>query len=132
MTRRFGLISRLFARGSGYETLVERFGVDREPPPYALRRQTVMMDRTVAYRRCATLASLPEGLYFRIDAPGLRAQPAAIIPWGQIATVEQARLYRFPGVKLTIGTPRIASLTVYAGCCERLGPRLEGRVTSQQ
>jgi hypothetical protein len=132
MTRRFGLISGLFARGGGYKALVERFGVEREPPPSALRRQTVMMDRTVAYKRCVTLASVPEGLYFRVDAWGFRAQPAALIPWAQVAAVERARLYRFPGVRLTIGSPCIASLTVYAGCYERLGPCLEGSVISQQ
>jgi hypothetical protein len=132
MTRGFGPISGLFARGGGYKALVERYGVEREPPPGALRRQTVMTDRTVAYKRCVTLAALPEGLYFRVDAPGLRAQPATLIPWTEIVTVEPVRLYWFPGVRLTVGSPKIASLTVYAGCYERLRPYLEGRETSQQ
>lgn len=132
MTRRFGIISGLFARGGGYAALVERFGTGSQPPAGALRGQTVMMDRTVAYKYCVTLAALPEGLYFRVDAAGLRAQPAVLVPWPQVVAVERARLYWRPAVKLTIGSPRLTSLTIFRDRYEALRPYLGGRETSQQ
>jgi hypothetical protein len=120
---RFGFLSGLFARRGGYAALAERFATTEPPPEPAFHGYSVMLDNTVAYKFCVTLAASAAGLYVHPQPRGLGDHPAVLIPWEQIGRVEKARLYWRPGVRLTIGEPRVASITLFADLWEQLAAR---------
>jgi len=124
VARKFGLISGLFARGGGYAALVERFETTAPPPGPVVRGQTVMMDNTVAYKYCVAFAAAPSGLYMRVEARGLKEHPAVLIPWDEVKRVERTKLYWMPGMRLEIGDPRIARLSVWTRLFEMFRPYL--------
>ena len=116
----FGFLSGRFARSGGYAALAERFATTGSPPAFVLHRQTVMLDRTVAYKFCVTLGASAAGLYVHPQPKGLGGHPAVLIPWDQVQRAERARLYWRPGVRLTIGEPRIGELTVFEPLYQQL------------
>jgi hypothetical protein len=117
---RFGFLSGRFARSGGYAALAERFATTGLPPALVLHRQTVMLHRTVAYKFCVTLGASAAGLYVHPEPKGLGSHPAVLIPWDHIARAERVRLYRRPGVRLTIGELEIGQLTVFEPPYEQL------------
>jgi len=121
---RFGFISGLFARGGGYAALAERFETSAPPPEPARRNQTVMLDNTVAYRFCVSIAATPAGLYLRPEPKGLGKHPAVLVPWSEVTKVERTRLYWQPAVRLSIGAPKITELNVWATVFEAFRPYL--------
>ena len=120
---RFGALGGLFARRGGYAALAERFVTTEPPPEPAFRGYSVMLDNTVAYKFCVTLGASPAGLYLHPEPRGLGEHPAVLIPWEQIARMEQTRLYWRHGVRLIVGEPRIAAVTLFADLWEQLAAR---------
>jgi hypothetical protein len=124
---RFGFLSGLYARSGGYASLAERFATSEPPPGLIFHGQTIMLDRTVAYKFCVTLGASPAGLYVHPQPKGLGSHPAVLIPWNEVERAERVRLYWRPGVRLTIGKPRIAELNLFEPLYEQLAA---ARVTS--
>ncbi len=108
----FGPISGLFARGGGYYALAERYATAAPPPGSESHEQTAMLDRSVAYKRCVTFAASRIGLYMRPQPPGMKRHPAVLIPWSAIVAVKRTHLFWLPAWRLTVGHPRIVSITV--------------------
>jgi hypothetical protein len=116
----FGFLSGLFAGKGGYAALAERFATTEPPPGLVFHAQTVMLDRTIAYKFCVTLGASAGGLFVHPQPKGLGSHPAVLIPWAQIARAERVRLYWRPGVRLTIGEPRVAELNLFQPMYEQL------------
>jgi hypothetical protein len=117
---RFGFLSGLYAGKGGYAALAERFATTEPPPGLVFHGQTVMLERTVAYKFCVTLGASAGGLFVHPQPKGLGSHPAVLIPWDQIARAQRVRLYWRPGVRLTIGEPRIAELNLFESLYEQL------------
>jgi hypothetical protein len=125
---KFGFLSGLFARGGGYAALAERFATTEPPPERVFHGQTVMLDRTGAYKFCVTLGASAAGLYVHPQPKGLGSHPAVLVPWEQIVRVDRVRLYWRPGVRLTIGEPRIGQINLFEALYSQLAA---GRETTR-
>jgi hypothetical protein len=125
VARPFGFISGLFAKGGGYAALVERFETTAPPPGAVVGGQTVMMDRTVAYKYCVTFSATSAGLYMRVEAKVLKRHPAVLIPWSEVRGAEPVKLYWMPAMRLVIGEPRITQITVWTRLFESFRPYLD-------
>ena len=117
---RFGFLSGLYARSGGYAAPAERFATTEPPPALVFHGQTVMLDKTVAYKFCVTLGASSAGLFVHPQPKGLGRQPAVQIPWEQVARADRVRLYWRSGVRLTIGEPRVAALSLFEPLYEQL------------
>jgi len=106
------LMWQLFARGSGWSALAQRYPADAGLVEPTLTAQTVQVGM-VRYRRCVTLGIHPDGLYLAAQPglPLLPRNPPLQIPWSEFHHVQQTRLYWRRAAQLEVGDPRVASIT---------------------
>jgi hypothetical protein len=103
-------ITYMFTGASGWTKMAQYFRAPAEPQGYVFSGQTVRVG-IVRYRWSTRLIFSPQGLYLRT---GLPMHPPLLIPWPAITAVTSDTLYWFPAVTLTIGDPRLATITVFA------------------
>jgi len=89
----------LFARLGGWGRLVARFPASAEPPGRLLRGQTIKAG-SVRYRRCVAVGLGPEGMMLQVQLP---AHPPVWIPWSELHSRRDARLYWYKAVGLLAG-----------------------------
>ncbi len=104
----FGLVY-LFTRLSGWSRLAQHFRVAGEPEGYAFRYQVLRVG-TVRYRG-SYLNFSKYGLYVRC---GLPFHPPLLIPWQAVGAVQPDMVYWRPAVRLSIGQPQLATITLPA------------------
>ena len=104
------LIMRMLSKMSGQAALAERYPATYPPEGPPLTMQNIQIG-SIAYRRCASLSCGPGGIYVFIQTL-VGNRPAIRIPWSEIALVEPARLYWHRALRLHIGRPTVATITV--------------------
>jgi hypothetical protein len=108
----------LFAKAGGLFRLAERYPAGAEPEGIKSTRQTVQIG-PVRYRFCTTVVISPAGLYLW-PRPALSRYSPLLIPWDAITKCEEARLYWQKAMRLTVGEPPAATVTIYAALFEAL------------
>ena len=76
----FFVLSRLFARGSGWGELADLYAVSHQPEGQTRMHQHSSVG-PVRYRNCTTIGVSAAGLYLAVTAPVLTAHPPLLIPW---------------------------------------------------
>jgi hypothetical protein len=79
----------------------------------------------VRYRRCVTLNVSQEGLWLWVRAP-LSRHPAVLIPWEEVKQVQGTRLYGQGATELSVGSPEVGRVTVYARLFEAMQRYVRG------
>jgi hypothetical protein len=118
--------SQSTGRGAGWTVLVGKYATGTQPPPDALRRQTIQVGG-VTYKNCATVGATADGLHLSLASPltaiAVKLQPL-LIPWGDIASVGESKL-QWQSVRiLRIGTPQVGTVTVFADVYRQMEPFL--------
>lgn len=103
-------ITYMFTGASGWTRLAQNFPAPAEPQGYVFSGQTVRVG-IVRYRWSTRLSFSPQGLYLRT---GLPMHPPLLIPWTAVTAVNSDTLYWLPAVTLTIGSPQLARVTIFA------------------
>ena len=104
--------------------------------PSARHGQTVQIG-AVRWRRCVSVCMTPEGLHLVMPSPGallkvlgLMGKQPIFIPWTEIVGAEPARLFMLPGYRLLVGSPVVATVTVYSELYSAIYPYLPGAQTA--
>lgn len=110
--------------GGGWAALAQRFATEPITVDGALLRQTVTVGR-VTYRNCVIVGLTDAGLYLAtaMTVPLLR-KPPLLIPWSQIESIEEVKLYWQEAAMLNVGNPLIGTVTVPAELLRAIRPWL--------
>ncbi len=100
----------IFARFGGLTQLFGRYPAGHEPTGDKFTGQHAMLG-AVRYRFCTTYIIGPEGLYMWVRPP-LTKYPPVLIPWSEIKSLQETMLYWQKALRLTIGEPKLAVLTL--------------------
>ena len=123
------LLFYIFSRVSGWSTLAQRYGAKFEPDGTLYQRQTIKVG-SVRWRFAAMVGVSPSGLYLAVTPRfgplrRLIPQPPLLIPWSDIKVVGPGHIYLgWQAVELSVGNPRITSLTVPQRLYQILAPYL--------
>lgn len=104
----FGLLY-LFQHVGGWARLARYFCAPGEPPGFRVTRRSIRVG-AVRYRFTTTIVISQYGLYLRTGMP---FHPPLLIPWQAVAGIRASRLYWFPAFTLSIGEPRLATVTLH-------------------
>jgi len=109
-----------FAHGSGWSALAPRFACPTQAPVDATHGQTVMVGM-VYYKRCASIAVMPDGLYLAVPLP---KHPALLIPWKEIVQAEPISLNWRQAVRVVLRDPQCSRIVVPGEFAELITERL--------
>lgn len=118
----YTFLMRLFARMSGYNRLAQRYATPYQPEGQEYRRQTLQIG-AVRWRNCVRIGVSPLGLYLRPEAM-LTSYAPVLIPWDEIRKTEGTRLYWRQAWRLSVGEPRVATITLPMDLFETIRPHL--------
>jgi hypothetical protein len=119
----FSVMSRLFARASGWNALAELYAASFTPDaPLQQRRHTQV--GAVRYRNCSTIGVSASGLFLSVSAPVISKHPPLLIPWSAITAAREVRLYWVIAVQLAVGRPPITTVVVPRDVYETMRPYL--------
>lgn len=108
----------------GWNALATHYAVAPRKIDGVLQRQTLMVGQ-VLWRRCAIIGVIDDGLYLAVKPPlPFLGKPPLLIPWTAIQSVEAAELFWEKAALLTIGQPKIATITVRGDLYRLIAPRL--------
>ena len=113
-------IFRPFAHGSGWTAMAARFPAEAEPDGRRFTWQNVQVG-AVRYRNCTTAVVAAQGLYLAVPLPG---HAPLLIPWTEFRAAHETRVYWRRAMALTVGEPRIATVTVSLALWEAMRPNL--------
>lgn len=99
-----------FAKMSGITALARCYPAADSPPDRIFPKQTVQIG-PVRFKKCATVGMCPQGLHLQVKY-WLAEYPPILIPWREIATVEETRLYWQKAMRLVIGATEKAVITM--------------------
>jgi hypothetical protein len=116
------IFTRAFNRAGGYDRLATRFPGGTEPPGTRWDRTCVQFARTVRYDWCVTIIVSNEGLWVQAKPPLQGIQAAILVPWDEIRQAQQTHLYWRPAARLTCGSPRVSTITVWKPVWDVAGP----------
>jgi len=119
------LTDTVFQRSSGYARLVDSFPWHGEPPAGLVGRQTVQFGQ-VRYGGVVTAAVLDQGLYLHVRSRLVARHRPLLLPWEEVSASFPAHLRGKKAVRLDVGRPPFASLTVQ----ERLYADLRSRLVA--
>jgi len=106
-------IISLLAFVSGWRTLAARFPA---PPGFNEGRfYTWQSGRlgVVNYNNVLRVGVSPQGLFLACQFPFHFLHPPLLIPWAQITNLQQQKVFAWQVILLTIGAPKIATVTLY-------------------
>jgi hypothetical protein len=125
------LLFSVFYQASGWKALAQRFPASLEPSNI-IKRQTIKVG-VVRWRSSATVGVSRDGLYLAVS-PTLALLSLLIrhtpllIPWSEISVIGRGRIYQFQkATELSIGNPRITTLTVFQQLFETVTPYISGQ-----
>jgi hypothetical protein len=99
------------ARG-GWGALARAYATTEKPTGETWRRQSIVVG-LILYRFCVTVGIDRSGLYLAVMTPlRLLRQPPLLIPWNAFQSVEPARLFWRRAALISLGDPRVGTLTV--------------------
>ncbi len=106
------------------DKLSEYYRATHDPGGGLQTKQTVKLG-AVRYRRCVTVSMDVGGLFIWVRPP-LGRQRKLLIPWDEIKTVREDRLYGRQAVFMSIGAPEVGKITVYKELFELIRVYLKG------
>jgi hypothetical protein len=117
------IMAVVFKRSSGYLTLVDSFPCHERPDAGLTPRQTVVFG-AVRYGRAVEAGILDDGLFLQVRSWILGRHRPVLIPWAEISACFAARIRTLEAVRLEIGRPSFAQVTVPARMYADLRTRL--------
>jgi hypothetical protein len=106
-------------RGLGGNSLASRYAVAAEPPGRRFTGQTIAIG-AVRHRLSGTMVIGPAGLYVK----GAIVTQPALIPWRDVRSAHESRIFQKQAVELSIGSPEVGKITVYPDLFEPMRPYL--------
>ena len=106
-------------RGLGGNSLARGYAAAAEPPGRRFTGQTIAIG-AVRHRLSGTVVIGPAGLYVR----GAIVSRPALIPWPDVRSARDARIFQRQAVELSIGNPEVGTVTVYPDLFEPMRPYL--------
>jgi hypothetical protein len=116
-----------FGSASGWGTLSRAYATSAQPDGEVLTRQSLVAG-SVVYRYLVTAGIEDAGLYLKIGGP-LPRDPI-LIPWSDFKDVSSARLFWQKAALVSIGDPRVSTLTLPIGLYEKMRSRLPAPLAS--
>jgi hypothetical protein len=113
---------RVFGRVSGLNRLAQAYPALRAPAGPTLTGQTVQIG-AVRYRRCVTVNVSEAGLYLWVR-PVLSKHQPILIPWSEVKQVRETVLYWQRAMRLSIGMPELATVTLQMNLFDLVRPYL--------
>lgn len=118
------LLKQLQGGSGGWSRLAKVYTAGDEPTGTPRRLETILVGR-VLYRNCVNVCIEDPGLYLSVRSPlGIVRKSWLMIPWGDFKEFEETGLQWKRAALLTIGDPRIGTLTVHWALYEKIKPRL--------
>ncbi|MBK7926053.1 MAG: hypothetical protein IPJ98_00750 [Bryobacterales bacterium] len=102
-------VRAVFARLSGWNRLAVRYPVTNPAPAWTWRGQTIQVG-PVRYRNCVSAAATHACLHLR--SPALFGFPALSIPWAELHSPAQVRVYRRDAIRLQAGRPPVGAISL--------------------
>lgn len=116
-------IMALLSFAGGWRALAGRFPA---PPGFVEGKLFTLQSGRVGmvnYNNVLRVRVSAQGLYLACGFPFSFMHPPLLIPWAQITNLEQHKVLAWQVIRLTIGTPKIATITLYnAKIIEAAGP----------
>ena len=101
------VIRAVFARLSGWNRLAVRYPATNPAPAWTWHGQTIQVG-PVRFRNCVSAATTHACLHLR--SPALFGFPALSIPWTELHSPAQVRVYRREAIQLQAGRPPIGAI----------------------
>ena len=121
---------QVFGRVSGLNRLAQAYPAPRALAGQTLTGRTVQIG-AVRYRRCVTVNVSEAGLYLWVR-PVLSQHQPILIPWSEVKQVRETVLYWQRAMRLFIGVPEVATVTLpmdlFSIASPYLGPKAQNRV----
>jgi len=125
------LICFVLAQVGGWSALAERYRATG--PPQGIRHAMVRgAVGAVEYNGSLTVSVGAEGFYLSVFRLLKLAHPDLYIPWTAVTAREERKLFRWETVRLSIGEPRLTTITLPKGIIETgsAAPLSRGRRTA--
>lgn len=107
-------------RSLGSPGLSSRYPASSEPQGQRYAGQTIAIG-AVRHRLSGTLVIAQAGLYVK----GAIASQPSFIPWDEIRSVRESRIFQKRAVELSIGDPEVGTVTLYPELFESIRPHLQ-------
>lgn len=104
-------VASLIGRLSGWSKLAERYRCTVKPDCQLMTWQSGKLGWG-NYNNCLTLGAAHEGLYLSTQWLFRIGHPPLLIPWSELHYFEQKKLFFKSLVKMQVGEPKIATLTL--------------------
>jgi len=112
----------VFGRVSGLNRLAQAYPAPHTPTGPTLTGRTVQIG-AVRYRRCVTVNVSEAGLYLWVR-PVLSKHQPILIPWSEVKQVRETVLYWQRAMRLSIGMPELATVTLQMNLFDLVRPYL--------
>ena len=113
---------QVFGRVSGLNRLAQAYPAPHTPTGPTLTGRTVQIG-AVRYRRCVTVNVSEAGLYLWVR-PVLSQHQPILIPWSEVKQVRETVLYWQRAMRLSIGMPELATVTLQMNLFDLVRPYL--------
>jgi hypothetical protein len=113
---------------TGWNALSSHYETSAEPEGVVLKRQSLVAG-SVVYRYFVTVVIGDAGLYLAVGGP-LSRKPI-LIPWSDFKDVQSVRLFWQKAALVSIGAPRVGTLTLPMTLCYRMRPHLPPQLASK-
>jgi hypothetical protein len=123
-----GNLKGSFGSATGWATLSRVYATSSKPEGEVLKRQSLVAG-AVVYRYLVTAVIGDTGLYLAVGGP-LPRQPI-LIPWEDFKDVQSVRLFWQKAALVSIGTPRVGTLTLPMTLYDRIRPHLPRQLASK-
>ncbi len=123
-----GNLKGSFGSATGWTTLSRVYATSSKPEGEVLKRQSLVAG-AVVYRYLVTAVIGDTGLYLAVGGP-LPRQPI-LIPWSDFKDVQSVRLFWQKAALVSIGAPRVGTLTLPMTLYDRIRPHLPPQLASK-
>ena len=102
---------KLMGKKGGLDALIERYPAGQAPQGPVYTRQFVAVGPAY-YANNGEFRPTPEGLYLQVRPFFLNKYAPVFIPWGEFKGAEVTMLALQSAVRLSVGTQRVATITI--------------------
>ena len=106
-------IAWTIGQAGGWGALARRFRTDAPPDPNAWASHVTSGSvGSARYNGVLRVWVQPDGLRLAVWAPFRPGHPPVLVPWNEITAVERKRFLGLSRFEVTVGEPRVATLTL--------------------
>ena len=120
---------RFIASISGLTRLASRYAASHPPEGRQFAKQTVQIG-AVRFRKCVAVHVGSPGLHLHVR-PIMSRYPPILIPWEEIQGRQPALVYWQSAMRMAIGKPSVATITVKASLFRIIEPYLQTPVSER-